>query len=109
MKDKALIEQRTLMNPEFEIVNKDFFLSKKAILAEVERELQDATVQWIGYVDQDSKETNSLLEEPEADDATVAEECSGAQDRSANRNRSGRTQEKWCRENGPKLETFDES
>ena len=57
--DKALNEQRTPMSPEFAIVNRDFFSSKEAILAEVERELQEARVQWIGYVNQDSWETKS--------------------------------------------------
>ena len=82
--DKALNEQRTLMSPKLAIVSKDLFSSKEEILAEVERGLQKALIQWIGYVDQDSGETKSQLEEPEADNATVAEESSEARDLSAN-------------------------
>ena len=82
--DKALNEQRNLMSPELAIFNKDLFSSKEEIVAEVERGLQKALSQWIGYVDQDSGETKSQLEEPEADDATVAEESSEARDLSAN-------------------------
>ena len=43
--DKALYGQRTLMNLGY--ANQDFFSSKEAILAEVERELQKATIEWI--------------------------------------------------------------
>ena len=82
--DKDLNEQRTLMCPELANVKKDFFSPKKAILAEVERDFQKATLQWVGYVNQDSEEIKSQLEEPEADDATVAEERSKARDLSPN-------------------------
>ena len=44
--DKTLKEQRTLMNPHFG--NREFFPLKAATLAEVERELQKATIKWIG-------------------------------------------------------------
>ena len=72
--DKALKEQRTLMNLHFG--NREFFAPKEAILAEVERELQKATIEWIGYVDPDSKDTNTAPENLAAEDATIAEECS---------------------------------
>ena len=72
--DKALKEQRTLMNLHFG--NWEFFAPKEATLAEVERELQKATIEWIGYVDPDSKNTNTATENFAAEDATIAEECS---------------------------------
>ena len=71
--DKALKEQRTLLNLNFG--NREFFAPKEAILAEVERELQKATIEWIGYEDPDSKDTNTALENLAAD-ATIAEERS---------------------------------
>ena len=43
--DKALNEQLTPMSPDIVIVNKDVYSSKEAILDEVERELQKATIQ----------------------------------------------------------------
>ena len=82
--DKTLNEQRTLTSPEFAIVNKNVFSSKEAVLAAVEIELQKATIQGIGYVDNNTRETKSQLDEPETDDATVAEENSEAKDLSTN-------------------------
>ena len=69
--DQALKEQRTLMNLHFG--NREFFAPKEAILAEVERELQKATIEWIGYVDPDSKDKNPPSETHNADDGTVVE------------------------------------
>ena len=66
----------TLMSAEFAIVNQYFFLPKEAILAEVERALQEATIQWKGYVDRNSRERKFHSGKPEADDAKVAEEKS---------------------------------
>ena len=80
--DQALKEQRTLMNLHFG--NREFFAPKEAILAEVERELQKATIEWIGYVDPDSKEKNSQSETQIADDETVVEESSEARELSVN-------------------------
>ena len=53
--------------------NQDFFSPKEAILDEVERELQKVTIDWIGYVDRESKETNFPSEKLEVDDETVVE------------------------------------
>ena len=72
--DKALKEQRTLMNMLFG--NRELFAPKEATLAEVERGLQKATIEWIGYVDPDSKNTNIASEYLAAEDATIAEERS---------------------------------
>ena len=58
--DKALKEQRTLMKLHFG--NREFFAPKEATLAEVERELQKAKIEWIGYVDPESKDTNTASE-----------------------------------------------
>ena len=69
--DQALKEQRTLMNLHFG--NREFFAPKEAILAEVETELQKATIEWIGYVDPDSKDKNSQSETHNADGETVVE------------------------------------
>ena len=69
--DKTLKEQRTLMNLHFG--NQEFFAPKEAILAEVERYLQKATIEWTGYVDPDSKDKNSPSETHNADDETVEE------------------------------------
>ena len=101
--DQTLKEQRTLMNLHFG--NREFFAPKEAILAEVERELHKATIEWISYVDPDSKDKYSQSETHNADDETVVEESSEARELSVN----AETQEKCCRENGPKLETFEES
>ena len=60
-----------------------FFSSREVILAEVERELQKATTEWIGYVDPESKDANSPSENLEAEDATVAEASSETHDLSA--------------------------
>ena len=68
--DKTLYEQRTLMYLDF--ANQDFFSSKEAILAEVERELLKATIDSIDYVDPNNKDTNTALENLDAEDATVA-------------------------------------
>ena len=75
--DKALKEQRTLMNLHFD--NREFFAPKEATLAEVKRELQRAKIEWIGYVDPDSKDTNTASENLAAEDATIAEERSETQ------------------------------
>ena len=80
--DKALKEQRTLMNLHFG--NREFFAPKEAILDEVERELQKATIEWIGYVDPDSKDTNTAPENLAAEDATIAEERSETHNLSTN-------------------------
>ena len=80
--DKTLKEQRTLMNLHFG--NREFFAPKEAILAEVERELQKATIEWIGYVDPDSKDTNTTSENLAAKDATIAEERSETHNISTN-------------------------
>ena len=83
--DKALKEQRTLMILDFS--NRDFFSLKEAILAEVEDELQKATIEWIGFVDRDSKDTNTASENLAAEDAAIAEEgiCT-----------SNRNTHSWC-------------
>ena len=86
------------MSPDLPIVKKDFFSSKEAILAEVERDFQKATIQSIEYVDQESGETKSQLEVPEADDSTVDEESSEARDRSAN----VKTDQNECKKNAVK-------
>ena len=78
--DKTLKEQRTLMNLHFG--NREFFAPKEAILAEVEREVQKATIEWIGYVD--SKDTNTTSENLAAKDATIAEEQSETHNISTN-------------------------
>ena len=80
--DQALKEQRTLINLHFG--NREFFAPKEAILAEVERELQNATIEWIGYVDPDSKDKNPQSETHNADDETVVEESSEARKVSVN-------------------------
>ena len=80
--DQALKEQRTLMNLHFG--NLEFFALKEAILAEVERELQKAAIEWIGYVDPDSKDKNSQSETHNADDEAVVEESSEARELSVN-------------------------
>ena len=80
--DKALKEQRTLMNLHFG--NREFFAPKEAILAEVERELQKATIEWISYVDPDSKDTNTAPKNLAAEDATIAEERSETHNLSTN-------------------------
>ena len=72
--DKALKEQRTLMNLHFG--NREFFAPKEATLVEVEREHRKATIEWIGYVDSDSKNTNTASESLAAEDATIAKERS---------------------------------
>ena len=83
--DKALYEQRTLMNLDY--ANQGFFSSKEAIQAEVERELQKATIEWNGYVDPESKDVNSPSENLEAEDATVTEASSESHDLLANTER----------------------
>ena len=80
--DQTLKEQRTLMNLRFG--NREFFAPKEAILAEVERELQKATIEWIGYVDPDSREKNFQSETHNADDETVVEENSEPRELSLN-------------------------
>ena len=80
--DKALNEQRPLINVDF--ASRNFFSSKEELLAEVESKLQEATIEWTSYVDPDSKETNSQIEMPAAEYATVAEESSAAEDPSTN-------------------------
>ena len=72
--DNALKEQRTLMTLHFG--NREFFAPKQATLAGVEREFQRATIEWIGYVDPDTKNTNTASENLAAEDATIAEERS---------------------------------
>ena len=80
--DKALKEQRILMNLHFG--NREFFAPKEAILAEVERELQKSTIEWISYVDPDSNDTNTAPENLAAEDHTIAEERSETHNLSTN-------------------------
>ena len=80
--DKALKEQRTLKNLHFD--NREFFALKEAILAKIERELQKATIEWIGYVDLESEDTNTAQENFAAEDATKAEERSETHNLSTN-------------------------
>ena len=77
--DKALNEQRSLIKQK--LCNPNFFSSKEAILAEVETELQKATIEWISYVD---PEMNSRSEITAADTETVLEEGSATLNLSAN-------------------------
>ena len=69
-----MIEQRTLINLQFG--NGEFFAPKETTLAEVEKKLQKATIERIGYVDPDSKDTNTASENLAAEDATIAEKRS---------------------------------
>ena len=57
--------------------NREFFAPKEATLAEVERELQKATIEWIGYVDPDSKNRNTSSENLPAEDATISRRTFG--------------------------------
>ena len=76
--DNALYEQRTRMY--LDVANQVYFSS---ILTGVERELQKATIEWIGYVDPNNKDTNTASENLEAEDATVTEASSETHDLSA--------------------------
>ena len=58
--------------------------SNEAVLAEVERELQKATVEWISYVHPESRDMNSQSEVPAADNETMFEEGSATLNLSAN-------------------------
>ena len=82
--EKALIEQRSLMRPEFAILNQNFVSSNEAILAEDERALQNAKIECICYLDPDSREMYFQSLTLGADDATAAEESSEIQDLPAN-------------------------
>ena len=53
-------EQRTLINLRSDSANRDEFSQKKAILAEVYKELQKTTIEGIDNVVPNSNETNSL-------------------------------------------------
>ena len=80
--DKALNEQRSLIKQD--LCNPNFFSSKEAILAEVETELQKATIEWISYVDPESRDMNSWSKKTAADTETVLEEGSANLNLSAN-------------------------
>ena len=80
--DKALKEQQTLMKLHFG--NRELFAPKEAILTEVERDLPEATIESIGYVDPDSKDTNTAPENLAAEDATITEERSETHNLSTN-------------------------
>ena len=80
--DKALKEQRTLMNLHFG--NREFFAPKEGILGEVERELHKTTIEWIGYVDPDSNVTDTASENLGAEDAMITDERSATHNLSTN-------------------------
>ena len=69
--DDALNEQRTLIR--LDSTNRDFFSVKEVILAEVERELQEATIKWIEYVDPDQRKGDSQPDGLE-DDKTLTQD-----------------------------------
>ena len=95
--DKALKEQQTLMNLHFG--NREFFAPKESNLAEVETELQKATIEWIGYVDPSSKDTNTASENLAAEDATIADERSATHNLLTNPETDQGTRKKSALEN----------
>ena len=80
--DKSLIEQKSRIKQDF--CKQNFFSSKKAILVEVETDLQKATNEWISYVDPESRDMISQSEVPAADTETVFEEGLATLNLSAN-------------------------
>ena len=80
--DKAPNEPQSLLKQDFG--NQNLGSSKEAFLAEVETEFQKATIEWISYVDPESRSMTSQSEVPSSDTETVFKENSTVLNLSAN-------------------------